>query len=92
MFDIIIHMKTAPLTFFCTSMGIKIMTLLLREAGFQQTWMISSGGMTHVHVHPELMLLADISNAVQGVKGTLNCGSSCAADNKRHCALETNSK
>lgn len=64
----------------------------LGETGHQQTWILSSRGMTHVHMHPELVLLTDISYRVQRVKGALHCGSCCAADNKRHRALETTSQ
>lgn len=49
---------------------------------------ISSRGVTHVYVHPDLVLLAYISYAVQRVKCTMHCGSCCAANKKWHCTLE----
>lgn len=43
--------------------------------------------MTHVHVHPELVLLTDIRYEVQWVKRTSHRGSTCAAYQEWHCTL-----
>lgn len=47
----------------------------------------SSAGMTHVNMHPEVVFLTNICDAVQWVEGTLHCGPGCAANKKRHGTL-----
>lgn len=47
----------------------------------------SSAGMTHVNMHPEVVFLTNICNAVQWVEGTLHRGPGCAANKKRHGTL-----
>lgn len=52
-----------------------------------QTRDTHTDSMTHVDMHPEVVFLTNICNAVQWVKRTLHGGPGCAANKERHSTL-----
>lgn len=70
-----------------TDISLSVKWALLKTEDGEHTQTVSSTGMTHVNVHPEVVFLADICYAVQWIERTLHCGPRCAANKERHCAL-----
>lgn len=44
--------------------------------------------LTHIHVHPDAVLFADVRNGDEGVKGSVHCCSGCCAYKERHKTLQ----
>lgn len=43
---------------------------------------------THIHMHPYVVLFADVRNGNEGVKGSIDCCSSCCAYKEWYKALQ----
>lgn len=56
--------------------------------GFYVTLLLINSHVPYIDVHPHAVLLADVSNALQGVEGSLYCGASCSIDEERVSALQ----
>lgn len=72
--------------------SLSVKQTLLKNADGEHTQIVSSTGMTHVNMHPEVVFLADICYAVQWIECTLHCGPWCATNKERHCALRKKNK
>lgn len=43
---------------------------------------------THIHMHPDVVLFADVRNGNEGVKGSIHCCSGCCAYKEWYKALQ----
>lgn len=49
----------------------------------------SSTFATHIHVHPDVVLFADVRNGDERVKGSVHCCSSCCTHKERYKTLQS---
>lgn len=57
-----------------TDISLSVKQTLLKNEDGEHTQIVSSTGVTHVNMHPEVVFFADICYAVQWIERTLHCG------------------